>query len=49
MSNRTYILGFITLIVLLFSPGGFFGASIQLVLVIGVAISIVKDMNQEQE
>lgn len=49
MSNLTYILGFITVLVLIFSPGGFIGGSIQLILVMAVAISVIKDMKGEEE
>lgn len=49
MSNLTYILGFITVLVLLFSPGGFVGGSLQLILVMAVAISAIRDMKEEDE
>lgn len=44
MSNLTWILGFITLIVLLVSPGGFIGGSLQLALVVATAISALRDV-----
>jgi hypothetical protein len=43
MSNLTYILGFLTVLILLFSPGGFIGGSLQMMLVIALAVSIIKD------
>lgn len=47
MSNLTWILGFFTVIVLLFSPGGFVGGSFQLILVMALAISIIRDVKED--
>lgn len=49
MSNLTYILGFFTVLILLFSPGGFIGGTIQLVLVMALAISVIRDMKEDAD
>lgn len=49
MSNTSWILAFITFIALMFSPSGFVGASLQLMLVMAVAVSVLKDMKEEDE
>jgi hypothetical protein len=47
MSGRSLLLILIAGVVLLFSPGGFLGASIQLALVVAAAASVFKDIDKD--
>lgn len=47
LSKLTLWLGAITVLVLLFSPGGFIGASVQLLAVLALAISVLRDARDD--